>query len=449
MASINIPFSSLQDDHDYLGRSGYNSDPYLSGTIQEFRLYSGDMSAAQVAADYLAGPDNLDTNFTLLTGISLSLPGQTTVGQKLLATITAHYQNGRNVNVAFANPILSSGNTNVLQAGSNLTLTALNPGTTTVTASYGGICAVQSVTVLPTPLILTHRYEFNEPAGSITFTDSVGAANGTVMGSASLNGNSLVLPGGSSPNNNNYGALPGGLIAGYTALTLECWVTFGPNVAWGRLIDIGGTDSGTGNGEYCLDFTPHSGFSPSGINFEVADTDPGYNDAQNVSTPPILDNLGKLHLVLVYDPPSSSLTVYTNGVLMAQNTGITIPITSIRPVHFYLGKSSYAGDPNGTATLDELRIYDGAISVAQVTADFLAGPNAMPGASPVLSIARADTNVVLSLPTTSIGFVLQTAPTPNMSWSNVLGTPAWVASNGDYQITLPITNNAAFYRLTD
>ncbi len=82
IGSISIPFSSLVDSHDYLGRSGYNSDPYLSGTIKEFRVYSGDMSAVQVAADYAAGPDNVDTNIAWLTNITLTAtspvyPGQT------------------------------------------------------------------------------------------------------------------------------------------------------------------------------------------------------------------------------------------------------------------------------------------------------------------------------------------------------------------------------------
>ena len=449
MASINIPFSSLQDDHNYLGRSGYNNDPYLSGTIQEFRVYSGDMNAAQAAADYLAGPDNVDTNFNLLTGISLNLPVQTTIGQKLSATITAHYQNGPDLNVAFANPVLLSGNTNVLQVGGDLTLTAINPGMTTVTASYGGLYATQSVTVSPPPLVLTHRYEFKEPAGSLTFTDSVGSANGTVNGSASLNGNSLLLPGGSSPNNNNYGSLPAGLIAGYTSLTIECWVTFGSNATWGRLIDIGDTDSETGNGAYCLDFTPHSGFSPAGVNFEIADTDPGYNDAQDVAVSPVLDNSGEIHLVLVYDPPSNSLLVYTNGILMAQNTGVTIPMSAIHPVHCYLGKSSYAGDPNGTATLNELRIYNGAMSAMQVAADFAAGPDVLSGPEPVLSISRAATHVILNWPAASAGYVLQTTPNLKAGWTTLFNTQLQIVTNGNYQITLPATDSTVFYRLTD
>ena len=171
IGSINIPFSSLVDSHDYLGRSGYNGDPYLSGTISEFRVYSGDMSAVQAAADYAAGPDNVDTNIAWLTNITLTVTSPVYPGQTFPAAVTANYQNVQGVNVAFGNPSLQSGNTSVLEVGSNLTLTAISPGTTTVVAAYGGLYATQTVTVLPLPVVLTHRYEFNEPAGSTTFTD--------------------------------------------------------------------------------------------------------------------------------------------------------------------------------------------------------------------------------------------------------------------------------------
>ena len=54
-----IPFSELVDSHDYIGRSGYSTDPYLMATVSEFRIYNGDMTAAQAAADYALGPEIL------------------------------------------------------------------------------------------------------------------------------------------------------------------------------------------------------------------------------------------------------------------------------------------------------------------------------------------------------------------------------------------------------
>ena len=424
--------------------------PILSGSISEFRVYSGDMGASQVAADYAAGPDNIDTNLPALTNIALSVISPIYLGQTFQATVTANYQNVQGVNVAFANPGLQSGNTSVLQVVSNLTVTAVSPGTTTLVATYAGLYATQIVAVLPTPVTLTHRYEFNEPANSMTFTDIVGSANGTVNGSAYLDGNNLVLPGGASPNNNNYGSLPGGLINGYSALTFEFWVTFGSNATWGRLVDFGQTD-GSGNGAYCIDFTPHSGNNPAGVNFEVSDSDPGFDDAQEAAAPPILDNEGYMHLVLVYNPPAGSSSVYTNGVLMTQNFSVTVPMSALQDAHSYLGKSSYSSDPNGVATVDEFRIYNGAMSQSQITADYIAGPNTLPANRPPLSIVQSGDDIILSWPAYASGFNIQTCAAlgTNALWTALPGSPAPARANNNYQITLPITNQTAFYRLAN
>jgi autotransporter-associated beta strand protein len=71
---------------------------------------------------------------------------------------------------------------------------------------------------------LNHRYSFfSEPNGSLTATDSIAAANGTLEGSATITGGKLVLNGTSG----NYVKLPGGLITGDTAVTIEAWADYG------------------------------------------------------------------------------------------------------------------------------------------------------------------------------------------------------------------------------
>jgi hypothetical protein len=52
------PLSALQDVNDYIGRSGYNPDPTYQGSFDEFRIYDGGFSAAQVASNFAAGPNN-------------------------------------------------------------------------------------------------------------------------------------------------------------------------------------------------------------------------------------------------------------------------------------------------------------------------------------------------------------------------------------------------------
>jgi hypothetical protein len=50
--------SQLNDINNWLGRSQYQRDPELSGTIDEFRIYNVALSQVQIQASYAAGPDD-------------------------------------------------------------------------------------------------------------------------------------------------------------------------------------------------------------------------------------------------------------------------------------------------------------------------------------------------------------------------------------------------------
>jgi hypothetical protein len=47
------------DPLNYLGLSLYAADPFLNGSINEFRIYNGPLSAAQIAANQALGPDQI------------------------------------------------------------------------------------------------------------------------------------------------------------------------------------------------------------------------------------------------------------------------------------------------------------------------------------------------------------------------------------------------------
>jgi len=66
---------------------------------------------------------------------------------------------------------------------------------------------------------------------------------------------------------------------------------------------------------------------------------------------------------------------------------------------------------------------------------------------PPLTIRYLGANVQLSWPTNyAAGYALQASPSVSpTAWANVGGTP--VVVNGTYQVTLPVTNSATFYRL--
>ena len=60
-----IPLAGIIDINNWLGRSQFGGDPYFGGRYNEFRIYSGLLSDADVAADYAAGPDAVGVDYVL------------------------------------------------------------------------------------------------------------------------------------------------------------------------------------------------------------------------------------------------------------------------------------------------------------------------------------------------------------------------------------------------
>ncbi len=58
-ADITFALSDIQDVNDWLGRSQYAIDPPFTGSIDEFRIYGRQLSACEIEALNVAGPDAL------------------------------------------------------------------------------------------------------------------------------------------------------------------------------------------------------------------------------------------------------------------------------------------------------------------------------------------------------------------------------------------------------
>jgi hypothetical protein len=52
-----IPLSSYSFNEAFLGRSAWDVDNYINGTVDEFRIYNRAKTAAEIAADFAAGPN--------------------------------------------------------------------------------------------------------------------------------------------------------------------------------------------------------------------------------------------------------------------------------------------------------------------------------------------------------------------------------------------------------
>jgi hypothetical protein len=238
---------------------------------------------------------------------------------------------------------------------------------------------------------LTHRYSFTSEAN-----DSVGTAHGTLVGTAVVSGGSVNLDGAAG----NYLNLPAGLIAGYTAVTLEAWASISGSGAWSRLFDFGDTNPDTGNGRDYLFVTPRSG--PADTRLVISDADPGFNHEELVSAPMTLDDGNPVHVVAVVNDAQRWMALYINGRLAASRSDLTIPLSAVATNFCYVGRSLYAPDAYLPAAIDEFRVHNSALDSGAVAAAFAAGPDTVdydPGTVTALSLALPD---VLAVNATAI-----------------------------------------------
>lgn len=273
---------------------------------------------------------------------------------------------------------------------------------------------------------VTHRYSFEADA-----SDSVGTAHGTIEGANTWAGGSVWLQG--PPDNDSYVNLPGGLIEGYTATTLEAWFTgfSGSEAVWTRLFEFGAygaTDSGVGRNY--LSFIPHSGNGDTRLT--ISDADPGYNHEEPVIFAGTLDDDTPHHLAAVVDPSNGWMAVYLDGVLEGYITSLDIPLSAVAPDNCYLGRSLYGADGWFYGSIDEFRVHDAALTSAEVKASYVAGADSLTANDPGSLVS-----VSLNLPAPVYeGATIRPEPTANYSSAGnvVLGPNEAIITSADPDI---------------
>jgi hypothetical protein len=114
----------------------------------------------------------------------------------------------------------------------------------------------------------------------------------------------------------------------------------------------------------------------------------------------------------------------------------------------WLGRAQF-NDPFFNGQFEEFRIWDGAMTPAQVAASFTAGPNADVGGGVRLSIAKEnDGRIKLSWPAAATDYFLEVTPAlgPDAAWDLVFDVP--VEEDGSLVIRVDGDQPAQFYRLS-
>jgi hypothetical protein len=235
---------------------------------------------------------------------------------------------------------------------------------------------------------LIHRYSFNSPAGDATgatLTDSVGGADGSVLGAGALfTGTGLDLPGGASTTQ-AYGDLPNGLISSNTAVTIEGWVTIdSTDQGWARIFDFGSSalgevtgPGGGGNGTDYLFLSATVGADYNAQRVEVRNEDPGGGGVFTFDSSATTLTGNPIHFAVTWEDTgvgTSKINYWRDGVRMTTDAVVNANLADLNDVNNWLGRSNWTADANINATFDEFRIYDTALVGQQVTASMNSGP---------------------------------------------------------------------------
>ena len=230
---------------------------------------------------------------------------------------------------------------------------------------------------------LVHRYSFTGAAMSTAVMDTKGTAHGTAMGTGvGLSGSgTLVLPGGgtAAADPKQYVDLPDNLLSGLTNATFEAFITWTPdatasNNQWHRVFDFGSAAT-TSTGSYIF-LTPKTGTSAtSGGRLAIATagatSETAAGGAQS-NCPAVA--AGAHHLVAIVDDTNDTVSLYLDGTL-GSTVSFTGTFSAINSVNNWLGRSNYSVDRYFAGTYDEFRIYNVALTAAQLRTSRMAGPN--------------------------------------------------------------------------
>jgi hypothetical protein len=290
--------------------------------------------------------------------------------------------------------------------------------------------AAGAIFASPAHAILVNKYTFNDS----TANDSVGGQNGTIVDpgapTATFTGGALNLTangtGGTVASSNQnftlatatgaYVDLPNGVFhnavistdggAPFGAVSLEIWATPQENRNWARLVDMGTSDGG----EDTSGGAPNSSYvimlPQNGINGRAAASTHSAAGEPFAFGPAALAPNIRHHMVATFDQNDQGGGARPNGTLSLYIDNAAPVLAQIQPGLFldlitddnnWLGRAQWP-DPLYDGLIDEFRIYNHALTAAEVAANFTAGPEPVP--LPVLVVNRSTGAVSLANQTT-------------------------------------------------
>ncbi|MCB1094721.1 MAG: CHRD domain-containing protein [Verrucomicrobiae bacterium] len=404
--------SMLVDTNAWLGRSQWG-DNAANASWNEFRIYSGVLSSADVAANFLKGPDNdsdgdglpnsfeeafafLDPNNAADAALDQDNDGLSNLAEFELGTDLEKpdtdgdgLKDGEEVAVAIgSNPANADTDGDGLTDGDEVNQYGTSPVLADSDADHisDGLeiefgsnpndpASIPSATY-PN---LIHRWSFEETGGEGTeLTDSIGTAHGTIIdggvSDGAVGGGQVTLAGGIK-DDSDYVEFPSDLLEGLTSVTIETWATEHSVQNWSRVFSFGAGDGDTTDAF-------HLAWSRGGDQNtqRLEKQGPGPAD----SNLPVELNR-EYHIVAVWDGEGGETgdgqyRWYRDGELAASLDSAGVGLDTVNDTVLWLGRSQWA-DNTANASWNELRIYEGALSPVAVAVNTVLGPDNAPGVS--------------------------------------------------------------------
>jgi hypothetical protein len=211
---------------------------------------------------------------------------------------------------------------------------------------------------------MTHQYTFSDGT-----KDSVGAADGVLVGGAEVKDGALL-----TTVQDQWMEMDGNSIAvnTYPEVTIECWYTpkAGGNTGWSMLAYFGDSVNGLGSNGFFI--TTARGDNVSRAAISCGDVATPWASESGVNGVEYDDGL--LHQ-MVSTINATDITLWIDGVFIGKTPlSATNKLSLVSNKLAYLAKGGYSGDPEWIGQIHEFRTYNKALVNHQVAALFVQGP---------------------------------------------------------------------------
>ncbi|BCY07081.1 family 43 glycosylhydrolase [Actinoplanes sp. L3-i22] len=199
------------------------------------------------------------------------------------------------------------------------------------------------------------QYKFDETGGTVAKDSSGNGFDGTYLNKPALDGTAVTLSGGS------YVTIPNGVLKGATSATVSLWAKWTASTTVNQWIYGLGPDS-----TKYLFTSPSNGSSV----LYSAITTGSWSAESKLATGAALPGGSWQHLAVTVDGPTGTATMYLNGRKVASATGVTVKPGDLydasKSYSGYVGRSLYSADPYFSGSVDDFRIYNTALTSAQI-----------------------------------------------------------------------------------